>query len=76
MSHVSQDNVTRGVIAAVCCAAVFIIYGMVDRFWMKKQGSTRSAQIDVSTITYSYSKEKGATLHGLGVDNMGLDKRE
>jgi len=69
-----QANVTRGIIAAVCCAAIFIIYGIVEKFVLRKRDST--ARIDVSTITSSYSKEKGATLHGIGVDNLALDKRE
>ena len=70
-----QANVTRGIIAAVCCAAIFIIYGIVERFVFKRS-SSRSGQLDVSTITSSYSKENGAKIHGLGVDNLGMEKRE
>merc|ERR1711874_157707 len=71
-----QANITRGVVAAVCCAGIFIIYAILERFLLRKEGSTRGARVDVSTITSSYSKDKGATLHGVGVDNMALDKRE
>ena len=67
---------TRGVIAAVCCAAIFIIYGIVEKFLMKRHSSSRSGHMDVSTITSSYSKDNGVRLNGVGVDNLGLEKRE
>ena len=68
---------TRGVIAAVCCAVIFIIYGIVEKIMMKRQSKQRSSHLDVSTITSSYSKEGGARIHGVaGVDNLAWDKKE
>ena len=64
-----QANLTRGLVAAACCAAVFILYGVVQRVL-----GSRSRSLALSTITSTYNKETGATLHGL--DNPALEKKE
>jgi len=61
-----QTNVTRGLVAAVICAVLFIILFVAERFLQKRYRS------DSQNIA-SYNRETGR-LTMRGMDNMGLSK--
>merc|ERR1712062_42817 len=69
-----QANATRGVIAAIVLVALFLGYALIDRFVLKSGDGGKTGKLEVKPLPSHYSKETGATIHG--VDNPGLEKYE
>lgn len=61
-----QTNVTRGLVAAAICAAIFIIFFVAERFLQKRYRS------DSRNIA-SFNSETGRVTMS-GFDNRGLSK--
>jgi len=69
-----KGNAVRGVIAALCCAAFFVIVGLVAKFRWRPSPEQEEARVSYQKRNSEVSFDPPASK--TGQENMAMDKSE